>query len=193
MALECGSMADLSLSCTEAASAGMYGDIWIYNKKDWDVSTVTKTAGVITAIENAVDVEAYKVSLQDGMPSATFTPAVNDAGRVMYTHSLRFMIDNRGQTGKNVFEALSTGLFVAIARVKGGAAADSFQVLGENVGMRNETGGFDSTANSGMIEVVLTTPTTPNAEYETEAPSNFWITDLSTTLAALAALEVVGA
>jgi hypothetical protein len=185
-------MAGISLSCAAPASQGTYGDVYLIKKADFDVATVTKTGQVITAIVLPVGAQAYKVGLADSMSAVRFNVTESESGMKLFSHEVDLKIDNIGATGKGIYWALSTGRYVAICRIKGGLAADSFQVLGTYVGMQNEEGGFDSAANGGTVMVTLKTASSPVQEYEAAPPANFWASSLAGTEDALEALlEVV--
>jgi hypothetical protein len=192
MSFTCGTMSTVTLSCTDPALPGTFGDVLLIPKDVYDTATVTQSGGIITNIVlTGVGDVAYNVGLQDSMSVAGFTPTAGESGRKgLYLHEVSVMLDDRSQTMAQLHQALSTGRFVAIVRLKGGTAAAQFIVLGTNSGLTNEDGGFSSAENNGMILATLRNSTTPVQEYEVAPPKTLWPGTLAQAEALITALQV---
>lgn len=157
----CPITADNKFNCAALKQGGITSRLFLYNKEDFDLCTITEGVdGTITALSNAVGVQAYDYSVADSgniIPNVTLRPV--EGGADAFDH----MIDSRGfdvsEAGAKQISNMRFQKIVAIIERIDGTA----KVYGRNVGMRLSDFAFNEGSSDlgGIIQFVLKTPEGP--------------------------------
>lgn len=166
--------------------AGTRPEVYVYNYNDWAAPTVV--SGKITAINLVGSSVGYKISGVESCvkKSESFGRSAT-TGMGQYKHLSGITIYSRLQTDKDgLIKKFGDGRFVFVVKNRG-LDADSFEVLGQDVGMRLVPGVIrDQYANDGLYTLSFSTPD-GDGENENAPPQSVWTIDYATTLAMLEA------
>lgn len=133
-----------------------------------DVYRVTEENGIITGIELKGGKEAYEFlgfrndvkKSEDVIPTTT---------RRNFRHSTSFVVYELDQLQKNNIKRMARGRFMAIVENRG-KNANSFELLGKNVGLEMQAGVIrDAHQNGGFFIINLATPDN-EVEFEKKLP-----------------------
>jgi hypothetical protein len=182
--IDIGSSAD----CDNLPVGGTRARLILFNYDD--VSSFTETDGIVTSITLYVGRLGYEfLGFRDdvGKSEEVVKPEI---GMPMFKHLIGFTIYEDEQAQKNNIEQLSRGRFIAIVENKG-QDAQSFEIVGKNVGLEIVPGSIrNAHENGGFFVLSLATPE-EDGEYETKLPQTFG-TDYEETLEIIIGLITPG-
>lgn len=154
-----------------------------------DIEGYTEDAdGVITAIDMAAGAFMYVFTGFRNDVKSSQDVIKPDIGIPKFKHNVGFVVYENTQIQKNNIENLVRGRFVAVIENKG-KDANSFEVVGKDVGVEIVAGPIrNAHENGGFFVISLSTPDDQN-ETENKLPQTLLVTDYAATLAYLLTLQ----
>lgn len=176
----------IQANCSNPIFGGLEQIGYLINRGD--ISSFTKTSGVVSAIALKTGAQAYTVQ-QTGQQAFNGTSTEMQQGDVINTFNKVgsfIILDNAPDVSEKTVNPLANGEFVLILenKYKDSGNKSAFEIIGLDRGCRATSITQNKYENMGGWVVELTETETPNAS------TFFWDTDYATSKAALEALLV---
>lgn len=147
--------------------------------------------GQITAITMADDATLYEFTGFRNDVKKSEEVIKPDIGIPKFKHNVGFVIYENTQIQKNNIENIVRGRFVAIVENKG-KDANSFEVVGKEVGLEIVAGSIRNAHENGGFFVISLSSPDDQGELEGQLPQTLIVTDYAGTLDYLEGLLPVG-
>jgi hypothetical protein len=181
--MACGDLiTSLVLDCNTIVQGGVGDDsrLTLILKKDISATT-TDTLGRITGFTLLSGKTAYSI---DGIKQSLkprYEAQVSPSGQTVYKHQVDFSYFDYSQVHKNNIQSMGAGRYVCIfsnAKADGSA----FEVLGLDVGLGLTAAVRAPQENQGAFIITLASP---EGEFESKLPPNYFVTDYNATVTAV--------